>query len=136
MKVSRFNLRILLDELTALENLVPDLRESIDKWSTLQDDRERYGSIDQEWVAIQRSGMEKHLTQFREKMGTIYDFMGDRGLAEFIPTRIRNEMAEAERLRQQDEHDRLVREPLERQVQELKDTVAMQLVEIEILKSQ
>ena len=91
MKVNRFNLRILEDELKILERVFPDLRRAIKDWSELQNDRETWGSVDQEWVAEKRNELEKQLTKFREQLATIYDFMGDRGLAEFVPTRIRNE---------------------------------------------
>lgn len=90
MKISRFNLKILESELLTLEHSFPDLRKAIADWSSSQDRRDN-GSVDQEWVAIQRSRLERELTAFRERLAVIYDFMGDRGLTEFIPTRIRNE---------------------------------------------
>jgi len=84
MKISRFNLKILEGELDALEEMLTPLRKAAKSWSEPM-------WTDADYVATQRFKLEKNLTEFREKMAIIYDFMGDRGLADFIPTSIRNE---------------------------------------------
>jgi hypothetical protein len=89
MKVSRFNLKILEGELDQLQEQLEPLRKAIKSWS-----EPMWQDVD--YVARQRYKLEKELTSFRERMALIYDFMGDRGLADFIPTSIRNEQ-EAQR---------------------------------------
>jgi hypothetical protein len=89
MKISRFNLKILEGELTALQEQIELMHRAIKNWSEPT-------WTDADYVASQRFKLEKRLTEFREKMALIYDFMGDRGLADFVPTSIRNEQ-EAQR---------------------------------------
>lgn len=83
MKISRFNLKILESELDSLERDFEPLRKAIKSWANPI-------YKDQEWIATQRNRLENELTAFRDRMAVIYDFMGDRGLANFEPTSLRN----------------------------------------------
>ena len=86
MKISQFNLNILLDEVDALCQMQKPLKEAAQEWLKHQKSREVYGSSDQYWTALARTKLERELIEFREKLAMVYDFMGDRGLVEFQPT--------------------------------------------------
>jgi hypothetical protein len=86
MKASVMNIGILLDEITSLERQFPEIRKSCRAWLALQDQRKEYGSINPYQLQAERADMEERLMDFRQKLATIYDYMGDRGLVNFVPT--------------------------------------------------
>lgn len=92
MKISQFNLKILLEEVDTLCDMRAELKEAGKSWLRFQEERDKWGSVDQYWTAISRSKLERKLVEFREKLAMVYDFMGDRGLVEFTPTHFEEEV--------------------------------------------
>lgn len=86
MKLSRFNLGIFITEAESLCDLVPSLKEASEEWIKLQNRRDAGWTVDQDQINYIRSKVERLLMQFREKMATVYDFQGDRGLVNFEAT--------------------------------------------------
>lgn len=87
MKVSQFNINIFKSELHVLNKQAIATEKAIDEWLAIQKDRERYGSTDQEWARMARDKLERELIKYRAQLATVYDFMGDRGLVDFVPER-------------------------------------------------
>jgi hypothetical protein len=80
MKLARVPLKILLDEIAALDEIEKDLRYNAKQWSAYQEDRENGHGIDQDMVAYFRGKVERALVRYREQLAKVYDFQGDRGL--------------------------------------------------------
>lgn len=90
MKLSRFNLSILLSENKALADLEEELREAGEAWMESVNRREE-GSSD--WLTKgRRERLERLLTEYRFKLAAVYDFMGDRGMVDFAPTGYASEL--------------------------------------------
>jgi hypothetical protein len=86
MKITQFNLKIFVDELRSLGEMIPDVETTAEQWLKYQERRDKWGWQDQEGTAAARGSLEARLTEIRDKMATVYDFMGDRGLTNFEPT--------------------------------------------------
>lgn len=80
MKVSRYSLEIFVSEIEALDKLDEEVKTACKDWIYAKDNNK-----DQYEVNLARNKVERVLIEFRQKISTIYDFMGDRGLVNFIP---------------------------------------------------
>lgn len=76
-------------ELLSLEKMLPDVVSAIDTWVEKVGDRDDGKGVQ---ISGHRQHLETQLTDFRKKMSTIYDFMGDRGLVNFEPTGFADEL--------------------------------------------
>jgi hypothetical protein len=86
MKITQFNLQIFVEELKSLEEMIPDITGSAENWLKYQKQRDQYGWRDEYGTSAARAALEDRLTDIRQKLATVYDFMGDRGLTNFEPT--------------------------------------------------
>lgn len=86
MKLVSFNLKILMDETDRLCEQIEDTKKAANHWLRYQNERELYGSADQQGNAYARLALEQELMKLRERLAIVYDFQGDRGLANFEPT--------------------------------------------------
>lgn len=80
MKISRFNLGIFADEVEQLDKMLDPLKNAAKDWMRAKDT-----TLDQWTINMYRNKLESEMMEFRQKIATIYDFMGDRGLVNFIP---------------------------------------------------
>lgn len=74
MKVSRYSLEIFASEVEALSKLNETVVLACKDWVYAKDH-----NMDQYEVNSRRNKVERELIEFRQKIATIYDFMGDRG---------------------------------------------------------
>jgi hypothetical protein len=94
VKIRRPSLAILLAEVDELESiglqlqqLLLDvhengtkLKQAASEWIAVQEERDEWGSYDQEWAQIHRNSLENTIILYRRKLAEVYDYMGDRGL--------------------------------------------------------
>jgi hypothetical protein len=88
VKITQFNLKIFVEELERLHDEIPDVNASAQSWLKLQEQRDKYGWQDQYGIAASRMALEDRLTQIRQRLALVYDFMSDRGLVNFEPTQM------------------------------------------------
>jgi hypothetical protein len=88
MKITRFNLKIFVEELERLHDEIPDVQSASESWLKYQEQREKYGWQDQYGTQASRMALEDRLTQIRQRLALVYDFMSDRGLVNFEPTQM------------------------------------------------
>jgi hypothetical protein len=80
MKLARVPLKILLDEIAALDEIKAELRKWSSLWIEQQDMRENGGGFDPYSAGFYRLRTETYLIKYREQLAKIYDLQGDRGL--------------------------------------------------------
>lgn len=85
MKLTRMNVSILLDEITAMEKAGEIIKEPAKIWLKHQEDRQKYNWIDADYTAVVRADLERAIEEYRQALARVYDTMGDRGLAQFDP---------------------------------------------------
>lgn len=85
MKLVVFNTKILMDELDRLTENITKTKKEGERWLYYQRDRADWGNTDQAGTAHARMAFEQELMDLRERMATVYDFMGDRGFVNFEP---------------------------------------------------
>jgi hypothetical protein len=83
MKLTTFNVSILLDEITAMETAGDIIKEPAKEWLHHQEQKKKYGWIDADYTALVRRKLEVAIEEYRQSLARVYDTMGDRGLAEF-----------------------------------------------------
>jgi hypothetical protein len=88
VKITRFNLQIFVEELERLHDEIPDVQSAAESWLKHQEEREKYGWQDQYATAASRMALEDRLTEIRQRLALVYDFMSDRGLVNFEPTQM------------------------------------------------
>lgn len=86
MKITIFSLSVFLDEVKALERKRPALEEAAQAWLAMQKQRQDYGSVDGLKLQGVRMKLEDELMEYRQALANVYDFMGDKGLVNFVPT--------------------------------------------------
>lgn len=86
MKITQFNLKIFRDMVVRFEQDVPDLLDACDKWLEVQKVAGTYQAFTTDAAQRRRYDLEQKLTEIRQDMAAIYDFMGDRGFVNFTPT--------------------------------------------------
>lgn len=85
MKLTQFNTRIFVQELEDLGALINRVQNQANVWLDGQERREKGGYFNQYDVQAVRYGLESQLNELREKLALVYDFQGDRGMADFVP---------------------------------------------------
>lgn len=90
MKLTQFNTKIFVQELTDLSELISQVNHQASTWLNGQEAREKGQGIDQYRMQGIRMGLENQLNELREKLALVYDFQGDRGMADFAPAGFNN----------------------------------------------
>lgn len=86
MKVTQLSLKMFLDSVKALDTAAVEVREKAQYWLGLQEDRQVGYTPDAYVVNVARSNLEDALEHYREQLAHTYDFMGDKGFVNFVPT--------------------------------------------------
>lgn len=84
MRVTRVGLKIFVDEVKAMEADLPNLYTACEKWQKYQEQKEKYGWVDNDELSFIRSQLERRMDKFRDQLSKVYDEMNDRGLVEAI----------------------------------------------------
>ncbi|HEY1248818.1 MAG TPA: hypothetical protein VGE97_07525 [Nitrososphaera sp.] len=85
MKLSRFNTQIFIKELEDLSQQISETKTQAETWIEAVDRRDKGMGWSQYHVQGLRMGLENRLNELREKLAVVYDFQGDRGMADFVP---------------------------------------------------
>jgi len=96
MKLTQFNTKILVQELDDLGNLIDKVTHQANTWLNGQERRERIGYVNAYDMQAVRYALENQLNELREKLALVYDFQGDRGMADFVPAGFGNGNGEEE----------------------------------------
>jgi len=105
MKLTQFNVKIFVSELEDLESMSSRIRTQAETWLDGQERRDKGYGFDQYGMQAIRMGLEDQLNAFREKLALVYDFQGDRGMADFAPAGFNSNGKEEE---EEEEDDRWV----------------------------
>jgi hypothetical protein len=96
MKLTQYNTKIFISELDDLSNLITKITNQANTWLEGQERRDKGWGVDQYHMQAVRIALEDQLNEIREKMALVYDFQGDRGMADFVPAGFGNEPEEVE----------------------------------------
>lgn len=86
MKLTQYNTKIFDSELATLVEHIDETRAAITAWLKVQEEREKYGTVDQNFAQGHRQYLESRLNELRDKMAVVYDFQGYRGMCDFVPS--------------------------------------------------
>lgn len=96
MKLTQFNTRIFVQELKDLNNLIEETTDQANAWLEGQERRDKGWGFSQYEMQGIRLALEDKLNDLREKLAVVYDFQGDRGMADFVPAGFNSEVEEDE----------------------------------------
>ena len=85
MKLTQFNTKIFVQELDDLQGQIEQVKHQATTWLEGQERRDKGWGFDQYRMQGIRMGLENQLNDLREKLALVYDFQGDRGMADFAP---------------------------------------------------
>ena len=68
-----------------LSNQISQVETQATTWLEMQERREKGWGSDQYRTQAVRVALEDQLNELREKLAIVYDFQGDRGMADFVP---------------------------------------------------
>jgi hypothetical protein len=89
VKLSQYNTKIFVSELSDLSHMLDRVMHQATTWIDGQEARGR-GGVSQYQMQQIRMGLENQLNELREKLALVYDFQGDRGMADFAPAGFNN----------------------------------------------
>lgn len=90
MKLSQYNTKIFVSELSDLADKIDQVQHQATTWIEGQERREKGQGFNQYQMQSIRLGLENQLNELREKLALVYDFQGDRGMADFAPAGFNN----------------------------------------------
>src|SRR6516164_5768567 len=96
MKLTQFNTRIFVQELSDLSDMIGRVSHQAETWLDGQEKRDKGYGVDQYRMQSIRISLEDRLNELREKLALVYDFQGDRGMADFAPAGFNNGNEEVE----------------------------------------
>jgi len=102
MKLTQFNTRIFVSELDDLSDIIIRVQNQANTWLEGQERRDKGFGFDQYGMQAVRIALEDMLNEFRDKVALVYDFQGDRGMADFAPAGFNGDSTEEEEAEEED----------------------------------